>query len=408
MNIAKSHIILAFLLITAGVESRAMTQVGKAGDWANTIAAAGLNGALYTVEAGGALYATDPAQGTWKQVGKPDFAGTKFLLPFGDQLLSIEKSGSLYLINPGDGSRRQCGKAGDWANTIAAAVMEGVLYTVEAGGALYATAPAEGTWKQVGKPDFANTLFLLGLKDTLASIEKDGTLYLINPSDGSWRRSGKEGEWKGVAAASVCNGKIYAVSAEGTLWAPAAETGARQMAESAKHPGIVHLAAVANQLYAISDKGNLYALPAGAPQASPAAQKSAVAKQPAEDSNPALAGALTFKFMGKWKGDTAELEKDPEFQKHKAADPAAVKMLTDTMNGMAMKVTLDGVTMTVLDKTVGPYPFEALSASGNTLCIETKDGPKKGVRSQVIFRDDKHIQVIEDGGAGSAMFFKKE
>jgi hypothetical protein len=400
-----SVILAAAWIVALSMECQAITPVGKAGDWANTIAAAGLDGTLYTVEAGGALYATAPADGTWKQIGKADFAGTKFLLAWQDQLVSIEKSGALCLINPTDGSRRQSGKAGDWADTIAAAVLDNTLYTVEAGGALYATAPADGTWKQVGKPDFANTAFLFPLQGQLASIEKDGALYLINPADGSWRRSGKECEWKGTLAGGVCNGKIYTVASDGTLYAADAATGTRQVVESAQYSGVTHMAAIGSQLFAVSDKGNLYSISSTMSKAEPAAKKTEAANQTG-DSNPALAGALTFKFMGKWKGDLAGLEKDPEFQKHKAADPATVQKLADMMSGMTMKVTLDGITMTVMDKSSGPYPFEAISASGSTLGIETKGGPKKGVRSKIIFRDDKHIQVIEDNG--NAMFFKKD
>ena len=37
--------------------------VGKAGDWAGTIAGAALNDKIYTVETSGALYVTDPAIG---------------------------------------------------------------------------------------------------------------------------------------------------------------------------------------------------------------------------------------------------------------------------------------------------------------------------------------------------------
>ncbi len=298
------------------------------------------------------------------------------------------------------------GKAGDWVNTIAAAVLNGTLYTVESSGALYATVPETGAWKKIGNPDFGNTTRLFALQDQLVSLEKDGTLYLINPTDGAWRACGKAGDWKGTMVGAACNGKLYTVAADGDLSVADPATGARQSVARAQYSGTAHLLAVGNQLYAISANGDLSAVSVpGAVATSSAAAKSRPAAGPAE-SNPALAGQLTFKFMGKWKGDTAAFEKDPEFQKQQAANPQMVQGLLGMMQGMNMKVTLDGVTMTVMEQTVGPYKFTALSASGNTLYIENKDGPKAGAKSRIIFHDDKHIQVIEDSGA--AMFFKKD
>ena len=402
----KSMMLALVLTFLAGMGVQAKTPVGKAGDWANTIAAAGLHGRLYTVESSGALYATAPETGAWQKIGKPDFANTIFLLAGKGKLIAIEKNGSLYLVDPEDGSRRQSGKAGDWANTIAAAVLDGTLYTVESSGALYATTPETGAWKKIGKPDFGGTTHLFALQDQLASLEKDGTLYLINPTDGAWRTGGKAGDWKGALAGAVCNGKLYTVTGAGDLSVADPVTGARKGLARAQYSGTAHLLAVGNQLYAITAAGDLNAVSISAAVANrSAATKSKQAAGSAE-SNPALAGQLTFKFMGKWKGDTVAFEKDPEFQKQKAANPQMVQGLLGMMQGMGMKVTLDGVTMTVMEQTVGPYKFTALSASGNTLYIENKDGPKAGVKSRIIFHDDKHIQVIEDSGV--AMFFKKD
>ncbi len=404
----KIVILAAAWAMATGIECHAKTPLGKAGDWVNTSAAAVLNGTIYTVETGGALYATAPADGTWKQIGKPDFANTAFLLASQNKLISIENNGSLYLIDPKDGSWRQSGKAGDWVNTSAAAVLNGTLYTVETGGALYATAPADGTWKQIGKPDFANTAFLLASQDKLISIEKNGSLSLINPKDGAWRQSGKAGEWKDTLAGAACNGKLFTVASDGTLQATDPGTGARQKVGNAQYSDTTHLLVIGNQLYAITSKGDLSSTPASDMAAAQPATAGTTPTTDPEDINPALAGQLTFKFMGQWKGDTAEFEKDPEFQKHKAANPEIVQGLLAMMQGLKMKVTLDGISMTVMDQTVGPYAFEALSASGNTLCIENKDGPKKGVQARIIFRDDKHIQIIEDNNDGKAMFFKKD
>lgn len=401
----KTRILMAGLIVATGLAVQAKTPIGKEGDWANTIAATVFNGNLYTVEKGGALYMTTPADGAWKQIGKPDFANTLFLLALSDKLVSIEKDGSLFLIEPADGSWRQSGKTADWAGTIAAALINDRLYTVEQSGALYVTNPADGAWKQLGKADFANTLFLFALSDKLVSIEKDGSLFLIEAADGSRQRSGNAGVLKDTAAGAICGATLYTVTTGGAICTTEPKTGAQQTLNTDPHSGTIFLLTAGKQLYAISDKGNLCEVSIAADSAKPA-QALVQAKQ--EETNPALAGQLTFKFMGKWKGDPTEFEKDPEFQRQKAANPQMIQALVDMMKGMTMKVTLDGITMTVMDQTVGPFPFEAISASGKTLLIENKEGPKKGVQSRVVFWSDKQIQIIEGADESKAMYFRKE
>lgn len=73
--------------------------VGKAGEWANTIAGAVRNDKLYTVESNGAFFETTLSTGTWVQLGKPEFTGTKFLFAGLGKIYSIEANGTLYEIN---------------------------------------------------------------------------------------------------------------------------------------------------------------------------------------------------------------------------------------------------------------------------------------------------------------------
>ncbi len=84
-------------------------RTGKAGDWKNTKAGASMDGIVYTVETGGALYATNPETGTWKQLGKAEFANTMFLFAEGGWLYTMEKAG-LYKISTTDGSWSQIDK----------------------------------------------------------------------------------------------------------------------------------------------------------------------------------------------------------------------------------------------------------------------------------------------------------
>ena len=413
-----SLLVVAALTVSV-VESSGIDKspVGSAGGWANTIAAASQGETIYTVESGGALYATDAKSGEWRKLGNPDFAGTVFFFALGSQVVTIEKDGSLYLVNATDGSWTRSGKAGDWVNTVAGAVMEDRLYTIEASGVLYETDPASGTWKQIGGSEFGDTAFLFAAGDALVRLGKDGSLYRIHPPTGSQTRVGGEGAWKNTVAGAVIGGRLYTVEGGGGLYVTDPQSGEWKAVEGADFSGTAFAAAVGDRLYTIDGNGNLFVADVGGDVSAPSPE-SAVAAPPAASSStafedegendPALAGQLTFKFMGSWTGDTDPFESDAEFQKQKEAAPDMVKALVAMMQGMKMSVTLDGITMEVMGEKVGPFRYSVLAAfAGNTMVIQNEEGPKQGVKSKIIFRDDKHIQVIESGTEGKAMFFKK-
>ncbi len=403
------------LLVLAGTlhgQQAAKRAIGDPGAWRGTIAAAALDGKLYTIESSGALYVTDPATGRWQQLGQPEFGNTAFLFALSDGLATIETDGSLYLVNSADGSWKQSGQAGDWKGTIAGAVLGGKLYTASSSGALYVTDPASGAWKQLGKADFAGTAFMFAPGNALATIEKDGSLYLVNPADGSWQPAGQPGEWKGTIAGAGMDGKIYTVEADGIPYVTEPATGRWQPIGKAEFAGTKFLLAAGGALYAIDEAGNLAGVtggPAAPVAAMPAAAGSAPAAAAEEEmaNDPAAAGALTFKFMGAWKGDAEQFEKDPEYQRQAASAPELAKGLAEMMQGMTMNVTFDGITMTVMGDKAGPFKFSVVAGSGKTLLIVMEDGPKSGVKSKIIFTDDTHIQVVEHGPAGKAMFFRK-
>ncbi len=387
--------------------------VGKPGGWTGTLAGTVLDGKLYTVEAAGSLYATDPADGSWSKLGGADFANTAFLFAAGNSLASIEKNGSLYLIDPAAGSWTPSGPAGGWAHTIAGTMLDGTLYTVESAGTLYASDPAAGTWQKVGGPDFAATKFLFAADGQLVSIEKSGSLYLINPADGSWKRSGDAGAWADTTAGTILGGTLYTVDSAGSLTATDTATGTRTPAGSG-FDGTEFLFAAGGILCGIDADGGFFQAAEGGEIAAEAAPVAAATTAPApsteEDeakNDPARAGALTFQFMGQWTGDVAPFEQDAEFQKQKAAAPEMVQKVVDLMQGMKMSVTLDGVTMEVMGEKAGPFAYSVVAGHDDILVIENNDGPKQGIRSRIVFADPKHLQVIELTPEGKAMFFKK-
>jgi len=381
-------------------QTGSLKQVGKAGDWINTIAGTGMGGKIYTIEKSGALYVTDPATGAWKQLGKPDFANTSFLFDAGGKLCTIEKDGSMYLVDPANGSWKQSGKAGDWKNTIAGAGQKGMIYTVENSGALYMTEPSTGIWTQVGKADFANTAFLFDVGGRLCVLTKDGSLYTVDPIRGIPKQSGKAGDWKNTVAGVGAGNRLYTVEGGGSLYETDPATGDWKPLGKPDFSNTQILFHCKGSLLTLDKSGNLYRVELGsgaAPVTAPA--------QPAA-SEAALAGDLTFKFMGSWKGDTAPLEKDPEFKKQLAANPEQTKKILQILQTTAMQVTLDGITVQALGQKSGPFPFVVVSSSGNTLAIEYTGGEKQGVKSSVTFIDARHIKFETDNGA-KAMFFVK-
>jgi len=155
--------------------------LGTPGAWIGTIAGVVLNDVLYTVEKSGALYKTNLSNGTWSQIGKAEFANTRFIIAGSSYLYTIETSGTLYQVDPASGAWKQIGASGSWKGTTHAATIGNKLYTVEAAtGVFYETDLSTGTWKQLGKADYANTKFMAAVNSKIYTIEKSGTLYEIN------------------------------------------------------------------------------------------------------------------------------------------------------------------------------------------------------------------------------------
>jgi hypothetical protein len=379
--------------------------VGKAGDWVGTIAGVVLDGRIYTAESSGALYATEPATGAWKQIGKKDFANTRFLFAAIGKLFSIEKDGSLYAISPVDGSWHGVGKAGSWAGTIAGVALNNKIYTVEASGALYVTDPAAGAWKQVGKNDFANTKFLFAAANKLFSIEKDGSLYAINPADGSWKRLGQTGAWAGTVCGSGAGDGILTIEASGSLFETDTASGAWKQLGQPAFAATRFMFFCGGMLYTIEKSGGLYQVNVG--KSGPGA---ATASRPAsnEKSSAAVAGNLTFAFMGKWKGDIATYEKDRVYKEQAKASPELAKMAMGMLQTMTMNVTLDGITMEIMGEKIGPVSFTVISSSGNTLTIESVEPGKPATRQDILFLDARHIKMAEKGNEAKALFLVKQ
>ena len=64
-------------------------QVGGNAQWKETIAGTIHDGKLYTAETNGGLYLTDLATGAWQQIGKSEFANTRFMVSITSMLWSV-------------------------------------------------------------------------------------------------------------------------------------------------------------------------------------------------------------------------------------------------------------------------------------------------------------------------------
>jgi hypothetical protein len=384
--------------------------IGKAGDWAGTIAGVALDGKIYTVESSGALFVTEPASGAWKQVGKSDFANTRFLFASGGILFSIEKDGSLYAISPGDGLWGRLGKMGDWAGTIAGVAAGNRLFTVDASGALYVTDLATGSWKGVGKSDFANTKFLFAGAGRLFSIEKDGSLYAINPADGSWQRVGAAGSWAGTICGIGAGDKLLTVEAGGALYETDTAGGVWKQLGQPAFAATRFMFFCGGMLYTIEKSGSLYQVSLGGKGAAAASVAAPAGAKPviSEKSSAAVAGNLTFAFMGKWVGDTATYEKEPTYKEALKTSPEMAKAALGMLKSMAMTVTLDGITMDIMGEKIGPIAFSVITSSGNTLTIESREPGKPATRQDIVFLDASHIKMAEKGQESKALFLVKK
>jgi hypothetical protein len=89
-------------------------------NWKGTLAGTLHAGKLFTVEASGCLYETLLNNAKWKQVGKADFANTRFLFSAAESPPNLEANGNLKNVQ-----------------RLPAALGGEALYSIEAEGSLY-------------------------------------------------------------------------------------------------------------------------------------------------------------------------------------------------------------------------------------------------------------------------------
>ncbi|TAE33869.1 MAG: hypothetical protein EAZ92_00340 [Candidatus Kapaibacterium sp.] len=188
-------------------------QIGAAGEFSNVDNFAALDGWLWTVE-GGVLYKSNPKSGRWEKVST-DYGDTEAMVGLNGMIYTIESDGTVYETDK-QGNYRRLGDKGDFRNTKLFEGMDGFLWTVEQG-ALYKTNPRSMRWETVDKSGWEQTVALVGANGMLWSVERDGTLHKTNTKTGAEEQVGPKGSMSNVDDMFALDGYLYCIEA-GTLW----------------------------------------------------------------------------------------------------------------------------------------------------------------------------------------------
>ena len=207
--------------------------VGKEGEWKSTVDMVGMDGFLWSIEADGSLYKTDPATGNYTQVGdKGSFRNLKHLEGMDHMLWTVEGgpipvttppvstvamaglNGILYSVEP-DGSLWKTDKSGndtlidkgDFKGCTDLAALDGRLWTLE-NGILYSTEPTSLKWQQIA--EFKNISVMISGADVLWMLDDSGTLYKVD-RNGTSTVVGEPGSYGKTTVLTTLNGKLWTV-----------------------------------------------------------------------------------------------------------------------------------------------------------------------------------------------------
>ena len=190
--------------------------VGKEGDWKGTVDMVGMDGFIWSVEADGSLYKTDPATGNFTQVGEKGAFQRLKLIEGMDHLLWSVEGDTLYKSDPATGKWERSGEGGGWSRTIDMVGLNGILYSVEPDGSLWKT-EKNGTDTLIDKGSFKGVTHLTELGGKLWTIE-EGTLYQTDPATLKWSQVGKEGDFASISVMEGAGTFIWMIDKSGNLY----------------------------------------------------------------------------------------------------------------------------------------------------------------------------------------------
>ena len=229
--------------------------VGKEGDWKGTKDMVGMDGSLWSVEADGSLYKTDPATGNFTEVGeKGSFHNLKMIEGLDHALWTVE-DGTLYKNDPGTGKWVKFGEGGEWSRTVAMVGMNGILYSIEPDGSLWKT-DKDGKDTLIDKGGFKGASHLAAMDGKLWTIE-EGNLYKTDPATLKWEQVGKEGEWANVTAMQGADKFLWIIDSSGTLYKVDQNGASTVLGERGSYGQTTILTTVNGKLWTV-EGGNLY------------------------------------------------------------------------------------------------------------------------------------------------------
>ncbi len=243
-------IALAFVV---NAQAQKWEQVGKKGDWANTVEVVAMDGFIYSIEKDGTLFKTDKT-GKYEQLGdKGAFKNVDNLAALDGWLWTVE-GGILYKSNPKSGRWEKVST--DYGDTEAMVGMNGMIYTIESDGSVYET-DKQGNYKRLGdKGDFQHATLFEAMDGYLWTVEQ-GALYRTNPRSARWETVDKDG-WEKTVAMVGANGMLWSVEKNGTLYKTSTKTGdSEQVGPKGLMSNVDDMFALDGFLYAI-ESGTLY------------------------------------------------------------------------------------------------------------------------------------------------------
>jgi hypothetical protein len=226
--------------------------VGKEGDWKDTVDMVGMDGFLWSVEADGSLYKTDPATGNFAQVGdKGSFQKLKHLEAMDHMLWTVEGD-TLYKSDPATGKWERMGEGGGWGKTVAMASLNGILYSVEPDGSLWKT-DKSGNDTLIDKGDFKGCTDLAALDGRLWTLE-NGMLYSTEPNTLKWQ---EVGEFKNISVMISGTDFLWMLDNSGTLLKVDRNGTSTVIGESGGYGQTTVLTTLNGKLWTV-EHGNLY------------------------------------------------------------------------------------------------------------------------------------------------------
>ncbi|MBM4371373.1 MAG: hypothetical protein FJ098_06940 [Deltaproteobacteria bacterium] len=235
-------------------------RLGRAGDWKAAQAAAALDGWLYTAESTGGLYVTDPGEGVWRQVGRPEFGDLQALFALGGMLFGVDGAGTLCSVRPRDGRRLQLGPTGAWADAVAGVVHRDRLYGVLDTGVLAEADRTTGARIPTGTGGLPEARLLVSTGDHVLAIEEDGDLVRFRPGEPRPVRIGPPGGWQGTVAATFLGGRLWTTERGGGLVSTDPVDGARRAVGEPVFGDVWLLVTAGEGLRAIDTDGILWSI----------------------------------------------------------------------------------------------------------------------------------------------------